>query len=133
MNAVRLAEVRLVDTVDLSELDTLLLEAGRSLLVVGSKGLAVTAPADTSEVRTRLDLVCLVPRGKELDKHQRLRVDSAVEVGGGEVDDIRGEDGLDEGERGGRRERSREPHREKVENEGKGEGIWAVATPAAGL
>ena len=45
LNSIRLAKVRLVDTVDLGELNVLLLEAGSSLLVVGSQSLAVTAPA----------------------------------------------------------------------------------------
>ncbi len=46
--------------------------------------------------------MCLLPRRKELDEDQRLRVDGTVEVGGVEVDDIRGKDGLDEGQRGRR-------------------------------
>ena len=82
MNAVRLAEVRLVDTVDLSELDTLLLEAGRSLLVVGSKGLAVTAPGRICQECIDGSRGNALPRSEELNEHQRLRLDGRVEVGG---------------------------------------------------
>ena len=44
LNAIRLAEVRLVHAVDLCQLDVLLLERGGRFLIVGRKSLAVTAP-----------------------------------------------------------------------------------------
>lgn len=44
LDTVLLAEVGLLSAVDLCELDVLLLERGGSLLVLGSEGLAVTAP-----------------------------------------------------------------------------------------
>ena len=54
-----------------------------------------------------------IPWRKELDKHQRLRVDGAVEVGGGEVEDIGGKDGVDECQHSGGREQTRDPHCER--------------------
>jgi hypothetical protein len=39
-----LAEVGLVDTVDLGQLDVLLLQSSGSLLILGGESLAVTAP-----------------------------------------------------------------------------------------
>ena len=39
-----MAEVRLVNTVDFGELDTVLLQLRSGLLVVGSEGLAMTTP-----------------------------------------------------------------------------------------
>ena len=44
LNTVRLTEVRLIDAVDLSQLDALLLQSGSSLLVMGSESFAVTTP-----------------------------------------------------------------------------------------
>lgn len=44
LNAMLLAQLGLLSAVDLGELDVLLLEGGGSLLVLGGKGLAVTAP-----------------------------------------------------------------------------------------
>lgn len=49
MNAVFLTEVCLVNTVDLGERDTLFLQFGSSLLVMGSESLAMTAPAGRAE------------------------------------------------------------------------------------
>lgn len=53
LNAVLLAEIRLLSAVDLDELDVLLLEGGGSLLVLGSEGLAVTAPGSEDYRRPR--------------------------------------------------------------------------------
>ena len=44
LDFVLLSEVGLVHTVDLCELDVLLLQGGGGLLVVGSEGLAVATP-----------------------------------------------------------------------------------------
>ena len=46
LDAVRLAEVGLINTVDLGELDALLLESSRRLFIVGRKSLAVTTPRE---------------------------------------------------------------------------------------
>ena len=44
LDAMRLAEVCLVDTIDFGKFDVLLLESGGCFLVMGSKNFAVTAP-----------------------------------------------------------------------------------------
>ena len=80
---------------------------------MGGESLAVTAPARPRQQYVQGGLEDLLPRREEFDKDQRLRVDDRVEVSVGEVNDVRGEDGLDEGQRSGRREQTRKPHRER--------------------
>ena len=44
MNPICLAQIRLVNTVNLSKLDVLLFERGGGLFIVGSESFAVSAP-----------------------------------------------------------------------------------------
>ena len=75
-----------LDADTVAELDALVLQDGRSLLVVGREGLAVPAP-----------------RREELDEHEVLRVYRRAKVGIGEGDDIAGIGGDKAGEQQGRR------------------------------
>lgn len=79
---------------------------------MGSESLAVTAPARTRQEYVQRSLEGILPRSEELDEHQRLRLDGRVEVGGGEVEDIGGENSLDECQHSGGREETRDPHSE---------------------
>ena len=72
-----------------------------------------------------------VPWSEELDEHQRLRVNGALESGESKVEDIGGEDGLNKGERSRRGQDMREPHGEG--KEGKGDAVWTVGTTAEGF
>ena len=90
LNAVRLAELGLVNAVDLGELDVLLFELGRRLLVMGCERLAVSTPRQTyiSYLTLSSTLRICLPRRKELDEHEVLRVYRRAEVGIGEGNDI---------------------------------------------
>ena len=46
----RLAEVRLIDTVDLGQLDIFLLQSGGGLLIMGRESLAVTTPTQVFRI-----------------------------------------------------------------------------------
>lgn len=85
-----MTEISLVDTVDLGNLNVFLLKSGCSLFVVGGQRLTVTAPG-----------------GKELYENKRLGIDSGLEGGSGEAQNVRGVISEDEGEEskkgGGRR------------------------------
>lgn len=59
LDAIRLAQVGLVNTVDLGELDAFLLESSSGFFVMRGQSLAVTTPADTSEIRTKQPRVSL--------------------------------------------------------------------------
>ena len=73
LDAFCLAEIGLVDTVDLGKLDVLVLEGGGRLLAVRSEGPAVAAPGR-----------------KELDEDERFRGNGGLKVGGVEADNVRG-------------------------------------------
>ena len=94
---------------------------------MGSESLAVTAPARPRQQYVQGGLEDLLPRREEFDKDQRLGVDDRVEVSVGEVNDVRGEDGLDEGQRSGRREQTRKPHRERRRGGEEKERAWGWA------
>lgn len=80
---------------------------------MGSKGLAVTAPGRICQECIDGSRGNALPRSEELNEHQRLRLDGRVEVGGGEVEDIGGKDGVDECQHSGGREQTRDPHCER--------------------
>lgn len=110
LNTVGLAEICLVDAIDLSQLDVLLLQSGSGLLVMRGKCLAVTTPMHREGLRMSTTVVQDVPWGEEFDEHQSLGVDGGLEVSIGEVKDVRRRNERKEGERGRRREDMRETH-----------------------
>ena len=84
LNAVVLAEISLINAVDLGKLDVLLLESGGSLLVLGGESLAVATPGSEDWENVMLAGSDLTPRlrgggvksnGKPINEasQQRLR------------------------------------------------------------
>lgn len=86
-----LAELRLVNTVDLCDRNALGLESGSSFLVVGSEVLAVTAPMKETQTQncvSCVERVCYSPWGKELDEDEISRVDGRVKIGRVQLENV---------------------------------------------
>lgn len=72
LNTVRLAQVGLVDTVDLCQLNVLLLQSGSRLLVMRCQRLTVTTPVYSPMLEHIGAIQCIdvcVPWRKELNEH----------------------------------------------------------------